>query len=379
MHPDATGWRAIDTLLQSHLLGIVNKPAICYISTHRSSPSSRPETGRLTVGRLHKSTMPPHPSISVVMSVYNDAEHLAASIDSVLEQTECDFEFVIVNDGSTDRRVAETLAAFSSRDSRIRVISKANEGLTRALIDGCAAAKGKYIARIDVGDRYLSGRLAKQLRFMEAHPELALSSCWTRFVDDADITLVDVCPSDSPGNARMALRGDALRSLKGVTHHGSVMFRSDVYRFVGGYRPAFYFAQDVDLWVRMTDQWGMAFFPEILYLSQYSASGLSGLYHRQQIRLGEIIIRMRQNREKGLPEDRLLARAASIHPDRLSRVQKQRGRSRGEYFAGCQCMRGHPQAAMRHFCEAVRTNPLHVRAMVRLIQAFLLKGREDRR
>ena len=96
------------------------------------------------------------------MSTYNDTACLAESIDSVLTQDFTDFEFVIVNDGSPDPRTAQVLAEYARRDVRIRVITKANEGLTRALIDGCKASRGEYIARIDVGDAMVSNRLQRQ-------------------------------------------------------------------------------------------------------------------------------------------------------------------------------------------------------------------------
>ncbi|MGH9760030.1 MAG: glycosyltransferase family 2 protein [Blastocatellia bacterium] len=89
--------------------------------------------------------------ISVVMSVYNGEDHLAESVDSILDQKGVSLEFIVVDDGSTDKS-GEILADYSRRDSSVRVLSRENQGLTRALIAGCAAARGKYIARQDVGD-----------------------------------------------------------------------------------------------------------------------------------------------------------------------------------------------------------------------------------
>ena len=82
------------------------------------------------------------PAISVVMGVFNEAAVLAPTLDSILAQTERDFELIVVNDGSTDPRVGEILAEYARRDARLRVLTQANAGLTRALIAGCAAAQG---------------------------------------------------------------------------------------------------------------------------------------------------------------------------------------------------------------------------------------------
>ena len=99
------------------------------------------------------------PKVSVVMSVYNGAEHLAETLDSVLQQEDCDFEFIVVNDGSTDS-TASILDEYARRDPRLRIIHQSNTGLTQALINGCHQARGEYIARQDAGDVSLSSRLS---------------------------------------------------------------------------------------------------------------------------------------------------------------------------------------------------------------------------
>src|SRR5690349_20597011 len=98
------------------------------------------------------------PAVSVVMGVYNAASDVEPSVRSVLEQRDVDLEFIIVDDGSTDSTAA-TLERLASADRRVRVLHQANQGLTRALIRGCAAARGTYIARQDNGDLSLPGRL----------------------------------------------------------------------------------------------------------------------------------------------------------------------------------------------------------------------------
>lgn len=119
--------------------------------------------------------------VSVLMSTYNDSAYLAESIDSVLSQDFTDFEFIIVNDGSPDLRTAQILGDYALRDARIRVVSKVNQGLTRALVDGCAAARGEYIARIDVGDVMTPDRLRRQAEALDRYPKVAFVSCWTEF------------------------------------------------------------------------------------------------------------------------------------------------------------------------------------------------------
>jgi glycosyltransferase involved in cell wall biosynthesis len=91
------------------------------------------------------------PDVSVVMSVYNDATYLCGAVESILIQEGVSFEFIIIDDGSTDGS-GQILDEYAAKDSRIRVVRQQNRGLTRALIAGCAMARGKYIARQDSDD-----------------------------------------------------------------------------------------------------------------------------------------------------------------------------------------------------------------------------------
>src|SRR4051812_10668575 len=109
--------------------------------------------------------MDAHPLISVVMPVYNCQRYLASAIGSILTQSYADFEFVIVDDGSTDRS-REIIEGFAKKDSRVKLISRPNTGIVGALNDGVAAARGKYIARMDADDISMPERFQKQLDYM---------------------------------------------------------------------------------------------------------------------------------------------------------------------------------------------------------------------
>ena len=108
------------------------------------------------------------PEVSVVMSVYNGAKYLRESVESILSQKSVDFEFIIVNDGSTDDS-ENILDEYAVQDNRIRIIKQKNMGLTQALIRGCNEARGTYIARQDANDVSLQGRLKKQLEYLKSH------------------------------------------------------------------------------------------------------------------------------------------------------------------------------------------------------------------
>ena len=111
------------------------------------------------------------PLITVLMPVYNCAGFLREAIDSVLSQTCGDFEFLIINDGSTD---ASESIILSYADARIRLVNQANGGVSNALNKGLGIARGKYIARFDADDICYPNRLAEQLAFMESHPDYVM-------------------------------------------------------------------------------------------------------------------------------------------------------------------------------------------------------------
>lgn len=107
-----------------------------------------------------------NPLVSVVMPVYNGGLYLEEAIESILNQTYRDFEFIIINDGSTDRSL-EVIERYANQDDRIVVINRKNKGLVYTLNEGIDKAKGKYIARMDADDISLPIRFEKQVKYME--------------------------------------------------------------------------------------------------------------------------------------------------------------------------------------------------------------------
>jgi glycosyltransferase involved in cell wall biosynthesis len=197
------------------------------------------------------------PTVSVVMGVYNGEQYLRQAVESILGQTYPHFEFLIVNDGSTDG-VAGILARFS--DPRIRIITnQGNEGLTKSLIRGCGEARGKYIARMDADDISHPQRLEKEVAFLDAHPDHGVVGCCYSAIDPDGCVIKWV---------RYPLRHDEIVRFmltSNVFVHGATLFRPEVYHQVGGYREFFQHAQDYDLWLRVSEQAKLGNLPESLY------------------------------------------------------------------------------------------------------------------
>jgi glycosyltransferase involved in cell wall biosynthesis len=243
----------------------------------------------------------------VVTSVYQCEATLEHSLASVLEQDLREIELIVVDDGSTDSSAA-LLDALVSRDPRVRVLRQANRGLTAALIRGCGEARGACIARHDADDLSLPGRLSRQVARLRADDGLAFVSCWSRVLGPRDELLLELRrPAERAAAERLLTRERA-----GPPGHGSVMFRADAYRRVGGYREAFRYAQDWDLWLRLVEAGGLTYEPAFLYAFRVDETSLSSARRSQQQRLGELARACRDARLRGASEAALLAEAARV-------------------------------------------------------------------
>lgn len=113
------------------------------------------------------------PKISVIMPVYNGEAFLSEAIESILNQTFADFEFIIIDNGSTDK-TPEILASYASRDAKIRVHLQEKKGVAHAVNLAASLAEGRYIARMDADDISLPTRFQLQFDFLESHPEIGV-------------------------------------------------------------------------------------------------------------------------------------------------------------------------------------------------------------
>jgi glycosyltransferase involved in cell wall biosynthesis len=184
------------------------------------------------------------PLVSIVMPVYNTAPFLEEAVHSILHQTFTNFEFIIIDDGSTDESL-DVLKSF--RDERIIVLSNGiNRGLVFTLHRGLNAARGRYIARMDGDDVSLPDRLQRQVDYMDAHPEADLVATCVDLIDEAGRN-TGVWEDD-----RLHISPESIRSFLPVNNslaHPSVLARAEVIRALG-YRAAQKDAEDYDLWLR---------------------------------------------------------------------------------------------------------------------------------
>lgn len=216
--------------------------------------------------------------ISIVMSVYNGEKFISKAIESVLNQTYSNFEFIILDDGSFDNSL-NIIQEYSKRDSRIRIISKKNTGLTKSLNIGLNLACGQYIARIDSDDVWEKSKLAKQVQFLESYSNYALIGSAYNEIDENDIIIkhnqtVLLTTTDSQIKERIVYCNPFL--------HSAVLFRTEVLQSIGGYNEDFKYTQDYELWIRIMSKYKVANLSDILVSRRFSKNMISVKQEKEQ-------------------------------------------------------------------------------------------------
>lgn len=312
---------------------------------------------------------PTMPAVTVVMGVYNNAEFLERTIASVLAQLSVDLQFVIVDDGS-DQTTKELLARYKT-NPKVQIITQPNQGLTAALICGCSAAKAPYIARIDVGDEMLPHRLVDQVLSLKQHPDAVLTtSPVTLHVAEGEPLF---CADYTQEDLKMGAADVASASGK-IPFHASVMFRTDIYRQVGGYRQEFYFAQDLDLWSRMIEHGDIIVSDEPLTKGLILPHGISAEHAREQQQCRQIIAQLQAARRSGAGEETWLRAAAKIRPQH--RESHDRNAAAGYYFIGKCLLDRRSALAKQYLRTAIQHNPYSPKHWFAWLQSLLGRMRQ---
>ncbi len=222
---------------------------------------------------MDKILTPPH--VTVLLSVYNGERFLAEAIDSILCQSYKNYEFIIIDDASTDS-TAEILKRYEREDSRIKIVTNAvNLRLAASLNKGISLASGELIARMDADDVSLPGRLEKQVAFMQANPNVSV--CGTA-----------LSVYDSPSTVWLPpLDNDSIRAMlffESCLYHPTVVMRKRLFNNFS-YSSSMLPAEDYDLWSRMAQKTEILFANLPVPLLRYrinEGKGRSGYKQRQR-------------------------------------------------------------------------------------------------
>ena len=209
------------------------------------------------------------PAVSVLMPVYNAGPYLAEAVESVLGQTFADFELVVVDDGSTDDSPA-VLARYAA-DRRMTVARQPNAGITAARLALVGRAAAPLIAMMDADDVARPDRLAVQVEYLRANPDVVLVGSRYGYIDGAGNRLgAPAVPTDHADIDAWHMSGRGC-----VVHQSTVVFRRAAYDQAGGYSADFPQAEDFDLWLRLAERGRLAVVePELVQYRIHAASAV---------------------------------------------------------------------------------------------------------
>jgi glycosyltransferase involved in cell wall biosynthesis len=250
--------------------------------------------------------------VSVIMPAYNAEKYIAEAVDSILEQTYGDFEFIILNDCSRDRTEEIVL---SYNDPRIVYLkNEENLGVAATLNKGLAVAKGDYIVRMDADDISLPERFEKQAAYLDAHKDVAVLGTNVESFGEAGT----ICTGWSATDPEQ-MKVDLLFAC-GLAHP-SVMMRADMIRELGGYDESFNGLEDYELWCRVLENHKITTLPDILL--RYRIHG-SQVTQNPSARYLELLrtLKTRQLRQLGLePNEEFFSYCQGGKLDRAEKVK----------------------------------------------------------
>jgi glycosyltransferase involved in cell wall biosynthesis len=259
----------------------MSQPVSSSTSTSPADPATPPLTAEATAGPASDLAAP---RISVLMPVYNGEAYLDEAIRSILSQTFADFEFLIMDDGSTDRTPA-ILDRIAAADRRIRVFRRENRGIIATLNELLELARAELIARMDADDIALPHRFAEQVRYLDENPDCVLVASSVVLIDPdgSDLTVRDGAHTHEEINRALLETGGQ------IIYHPATMMRRQALLDLGGYRSGYFHAEDLDLFLRLGEVGRLVNLPEPL-LKYREHLGKVGAVHAQL--QGEVVRRV---------------------------------------------------------------------------------------
>lgn len=210
------------------------------------------------------------------MSVHNGGRHLKGAVESVLRQTYQDFEFLIVDDGSTDGST-EYLESLSNRDSRVRLFRQEKRGLVISLNRLIKESRGELLARMDADDISLPDRFQAQVEQFENDPELGVLGGQIEIINDLDEVLREQrYPLTAKECEGILLYGCPVA-------HPAVMMSRKVVEGVGGYREFFHHSEDYDLWLRISERAPIENLDRVILRYRTHENSVSSAHSSQQL------------------------------------------------------------------------------------------------
>ena len=206
------------------------------------------------------------PKISIITITYNSRRFLEETVNSVLSQNFPDFEYIIVDGGSTDGTL-DIVRKYAEKDARVRWVSEPDNGIADAMNKGVMLATGNIVAHLHSDDTYLPGALRQVADAFVRHPDARWLTGCLRHVNERDELLYDTRLKDDY----------SLESLlrRNLISHPATFIRHEVFAEVGGFDTALRYAMDYDLWLRIAICYSVLPLPSLLATFRVHAESLS--------------------------------------------------------------------------------------------------------
>ncbi len=315
------------------------------------------------------------PIVSVMLCTYNDEKFIRDAVKSILNQTFKDFEFIIINDGSTDK-TSEILESFS--DDRIRIFHQTNMGIVKSRRKSIELSVAEYIAIQDADDISLPERLEKQVNYLDRNKDIGLVGT-ARFEIEEDGTILypRYFPEDNDIIQKKLIKENCFCGP-------SIMFRKYIYEKIGGYRIEFETSEDYDLVLRFAEMCKLHNLREVLYKKRINPDGITVTRHDQMRAYHMLACILAKERRAGRNEYLEVNKARIIGKvdediskdtfisNLLRQLQKLFILSKNYYAFGCvHLYKGNLKRAQGLFLRSLRYNFLHIKAYICLFLTLL--------
>ncbi|HEY9803820.1 MAG TPA: glycosyltransferase family A protein [Leptolyngbyaceae cyanobacterium] len=207
------------------------------------------------------------PKVSIVIPAYNAMDYLPTTLETVYQQTFTDFEVLIINDGSSDN-IVDWVSHLT--DTRIRLITQENQGLTGAHNTGVIQAQGEYIAFLDADDLWEPSKLEKQVICLDKNPEVGLVDTWVMLIDEDGVSTGTVIKTNAEGNV-----WQQIIQCPTVVCGSSPIVRKICFQELGLFDPEMGGSSDWDMWTRIASRYNFALIKEPLTLYRQHRSSMS--------------------------------------------------------------------------------------------------------
>ncbi|MEO0769314.1 MAG: glycosyltransferase, partial [Cyanobacteria bacterium J06649_4] len=235
------------------------------------------------------------PEITAVIPAYNAAAFLSATIQSVVDQSYTNWELLVIDDGSTDE-TPDIVRRFSAQDSRIKLISKANGGVSSARNLGAKEASAELVAFLDADDRWLKDKLKVHVAYMRSHPEVGISFARVELIDANGIST-----NKLTNNIVNQLSPQDFFYTNPTVTTSNMVIRKSLFAAFDGFDAAMQYNEDVDLLLRIAlsgHKYSISAIDEVLVQYRLHTSGLSSTL----LKMEEGWIKLMEKAEKHDPK-----------------------------------------------------------------------------